>query len=176
MLTKSEFFNRKIFLKDKISSLRRQYSEQIADINSWSKCEEYESIQNIKSYFLNKKNVMGDKFRDEISFEFVEQIANWRIKEEKVCHYCGISEAALQTLSKQDGFINKRGQTRGKSLEIDRMNSCGSYGDATNLKLACYWCNNAKTDTFTYNEFREIGKAINKIWEKRLGLKFVIPV
>ncbi|KOH46766.1 hypothetical protein NC99_04170 [Sunxiuqinia dokdonensis] len=34
--------------------------------------------------------------------------------------------------------------------------------------FSCYWCNNAKTDTFSSEEFKIIGKEIGKIWEKRL--------
>jgi len=34
--------------------------------------------------------------------------------------------------------------------------------------MACYWCNNAKTDEFDGDEFKEIGEAIKKVWKKRL--------
>lgn len=37
--------------------------------------------------------------------------------------------------------------------------------------MACYWCNNAKTDEFTAEEFKEIGKEIRKIWDVRLASK-----
>jgi len=45
------------------------------------------------------------------------------------------------------------------------------YSIMKNLVYSCYWCNNAKTDTFKYEEFLEIGKEIEKVWNKRLGEK-----
>jgi len=56
---------------------------------------------------------------------------------------------------------------RGWKLEIDRINSNLEY-KPNNCVMACYWCNNAKTDEFTYEEFKEIGKEIRKVWETRL--------
>jgi hypothetical protein len=52
------------------------------------------------------------------------------------------------------------------------MQSDLPYTDIENLTLACYWCNNGKTDTFTFDEAIEIGKSIQSIWEKRLNKKF----
>jgi len=34
--------------------------------------------------------------------------------------------------------------------------------------MSCYWCNNAKTDEFTAEEFAVIGKAIAMVWHDRL--------
>lgn len=34
--------------------------------------------------------------------------------------------------------------------------------------MSCYWCNNAKTDEFTFEEFEEIGKSFGLVWNKRL--------
>ncbi len=39
------------------------------------------------------------------------------------------------------------------------------YDQLNNVVLACYWCNNAKTDTFTYEEFKEVGKVFANIWK-----------
>lgn len=55
-----------------------------------------------------------------------------------------------------------RGGRRGKRLEVDRMISDQSYSP-DNCVLACYPCNNAKSDVFSYEEFLEIGKAIHKV-------------
>ena len=38
-----------------------------------------------------------------------------------------------------------------------------------NCVLACYWCNNAKTDAFTADEFKPIGKEIGKTIQKILN-------
>jgi hypothetical protein len=34
--------------------------------------------------------------------------------------------------------------------------------------MACYWCNNAKTDEFTAEEFEHIGIAIGELFKERL--------
>jgi len=56
---------------------------------------------------------------------------------------------------------------RGWSLEIDRKNSNLEYSKE-NCVMSCYWCNNAKTDEFTAEEFAVIGKAIAMVWHDRL--------
>ncbi|MFC1903746.1 HNH endonuclease [Chloroflexota bacterium] len=56
---------------------------------------------------------------------------------------------------------------RGKRLEVDRIESKEPYSPE-NCVLACYPCNNAKSDVFSYAEFLEIGKAINMV---KKGLK-----
>jgi hypothetical protein len=40
-----------------------------------------------------------------------------------------------------------------------------------NCVMAFYWCNNAKTDEFTEEEFKAVGKTIAGIWEKRQLIK-----
>jgi len=92
---------------------------------------------------------------------------NWIKTTEDCCHYCGVTQIELDQLHKI-GIINFR-PTRGKTFEIDRKDPKKPYGDLSNLTYACYWCNNAKTDTFTEEEFMLIGKAISSVWKKRLN-------
>lgn len=33
--------------------------------------------------------------------------------------------------------------------------------------MACYWCNNAKTDEFSAEEFAPVGKEIGEIFKNR---------
>jgi hypothetical protein len=84
----------------------------------------------------------------------------------KACEYCGISETEIQELLKSKKLNTKR--SRGPKLELDRKDPDLKYDDLNNLVFACYWCNNAKTDTFTHSEFKEIGRVISKIWKSRL--------
>ncbi len=80
-----------------------------------------------------------------------------------------ITENFLEELHNQPGHINKRFPQRGKSLEIDRKQANLPYSNIQNLVLACYWCNNAKTDTFTEQEFLQMGEVMKRIWENRLN-------
>lgn len=82
------------------------------------------------------------------------------------CVYCGITIPLVTELANQQKLFKKN--YRGWSLEIDRIDSNLEY-TPDNCVMACYWCNNAKTDEFTHEEFKEIGKTIRVIWEKRLG-------
>lgn len=82
------------------------------------------------------------------------------------CAYCGITHEKIEKLGRNEQLFKK--SERGWSLEIDRKNSNYEYSPS-NCVLACYWCNNAKTDEFTFEEFEVIGKAIKQIWQKRLN-------
>jgi len=83
------------------------------------------------------------------------------------CYYCGITEDEIKILFEKEQVHTKR--NRGKKLEIDRKIPELSYkDDIKNLVHSCYWCNNAKTDAFTAEEFKEVGKAISIIWQRRL--------
>lgn len=56
---------------------------------------------------------------------------------------------------------------RGKRLEVDRIEAKEPYSP-DNCVLACYPCNNAKSDVFSYQEFIIIGKAIRAVKEHSL--------
>lgn len=88
-------------------------------------------------------------------------------EENKCCAYCGITEDKIAILFSKDDKLTKR--NRGKKLELDRKSPNLPYDDTKNIVWACYWCNNAKTDTFSFDEFKIIGKTIADIWKTRLN-------
>jgi len=81
------------------------------------------------------------------------------------CHYCQINEEMVNRLIEKGMLYQKRG--RGFNLEIDRKKPNQEY-TPDNSVLCCYWCNNAKTDEFCDDEFKDIGVEIGKIWQRRL--------
>ncbi|WP_425638808.1 hypothetical protein ACPUEN_04340 [Algoriphagus yeomjeoni] len=83
------------------------------------------------------------------------------------CHYCGITTEQIQQLWEMKPKLTKRG--RGRKLELERLAPNEKYSNLGNLVFSCYWCNNAKTDTFTEEEFMKVGAVIKEIWEERLG-------
>ena len=87
------------------------------------------------------------------------------LNETKKCAYCHITVEKVEALANKEKLFKKN--LRGWSLEIDRKNSNYEYCP-NNCIMACYWCNNAKTDEFTHDEFIEIGKAFKQVWEERL--------
>ncbi|HPQ35916.1 MAG TPA: hypothetical protein PK563_15585 [Tenuifilaceae bacterium] len=88
-----------------------------------------------------------------------------RLVEQKSCFYCGLTINDMVSLATKRKLFKKN--ERGWSLEIDRKNSNLEYSKE-NCVMSCYWCNNAKTDEFTAEEFAVIGKAIAMVWHDRL--------
>jgi len=84
---------------------------------------------------------------------------------ENHCHYCGITIERVKELALKRKLFKK--SSRGWSLEIDRIDSNKEYRHE-NCVMACYWCNNAKTDEFNKEEFKRIGETIGEIWNERL--------
>jgi 5-methylcytosine-specific restriction endonuclease McrA len=78
-------------------------------------------------------------------------------KQSNLCIYCCLPGDTKEYYP--DWF---RKGNRGRRLEVDRKNAKEKY-KPSNCVLACYPCNNAKSDVFTYNEFIEIGKTIRKV-------------
>lgn len=98
-----------------------------------------------------------------------------------LCHYCGIDcgengENFLK-IWKHPCYAreDKDGKRTGRmNLEIEHKNNLISlekrfedYWDLGNLTLACPICNIAKSDQFTYDEFKKVGNVIREIWEER---------
>jgi len=84
---------------------------------------------------------------------------------ERICHYCKINDKQIEELSNKGKIKTKR--DRGFTMEIDRLEPNKEYS-LKNCVLACYWCNNAKSDEFTPGEFSEhIGPGIQSVWKDR---------
>jgi len=112
-----------------------------------------------------QKYYMKQIFPTVFSYEDFEEFLNSRGE----CEYCHITAEKIHALI--DGqLLNKKKDTRGWSLEIDRKKPNFEY-TKENCVWCCYWCNNAKTDEFSYDEFKKIGKVIESIWDGRLSRK-----
>ena len=123
----------------------------------------YEELRSFKDA-ISRIRIMYVSRPMELGFQkFYEKIKSLEVN--KRCEYCKITELELEDLMDSKKVQTKR--TRGRKLELDRMDPNLPYDVLDNLVWACYWCNNAKTDTFTYVEFKEIGECIQKIWNKR---------
>ncbi len=172
MLTREEFFKQKIFYKQKLSEIKHKFPSQKFEIHNWYKSDDYKNIQDYKSFLSTKlKQVLKyDERICDLSNQLLYDFYLWWQRTPKKCHYCKLPESSLQILRELPEHVNKRYPLRGKSLEIDRKLSSLPYDKIENLVLSCYWCNNAKTDTFTSDEFIGIGESIKQIWEKRLGI------
>jgi len=83
------------------------------------------------------------------------------------CDYCHITKEKIDKLI-VDKNLFKKHITRGWSFEIDRMEANLEY-TKDNCVPCCYWCNNAKTDEFSAEEFRPIGELIGQTLKNRLN-------
>jgi hypothetical protein len=93
---------------------------------------------------------------------------------ERECHYCELSEMEFKFLRHQKGIYTKR--VRGYEMEIDRLNSNREY-TRENVVICCYFCNNAKTDEFTHEEFKQIASpGIKQVWFHRINLRLDNPI
>ena len=117
------------------------------------RAENKERLKQLEDYYVKSfKNIFPEE-----EFELLLSA--------KRCHYCDISIEDLTKLSEKKRLYSKN--ERGWSLEIDRRNSNYEY-TPDNCVMACYWCNNAKTDEFTEKEFKIVGETISDIWKSRL--------
>jgi hypothetical protein len=112
-------------------------------------------IENCKSYYL--KEIFPKVFSK-------EEYDGMTSDESAPCFYCGINKHRINRLANSQKLYKKN--LRGWNMEIDRFNSNYEYNPG-NCVLCCYWCNNAKTDEFTKDEFKIIGAAIAEVWKSR---------
>lgn len=120
---------------------------------------------------INKDNIK--QFEKEHDKFFEKNLPYEKFKEfygkdddKRRCAFCEITEDEINDLLSKEKIYTNRIYSRGRSLEIDKIKPEGGYVDG-NIQLCCYWCNNAKTDEYNNEEFKEIGLAIKKIWDKR---------
>lgn len=176
MITEVQFIERHVFYQEPIERIRREFPAQRHEINHWQisgHCRSARERRNKLRFKLTEFNKKGAGIC--ITADLLLRMYNWYLRHPKYCHYCGLTIKDMEALHEVPGFINKRDATRGYSLEIDRKISYLPYDNIDNLTLACYWCNNAKTDTFTENEFLQIGRMFNQVWFHRLGYEVPLP-
>lgn len=94
------------------------------------------------------------------------QFEQWYDEKEflKGCYYCGTTNEISNKLylSQRCGLRPDatRGGKRGRRLELDRKDPNQPYDILKNIVWCCYWCNNAKSNFFTEEEFKPIAVAI----------------
>lgn len=118
----------------------------------------YQRVKNTKDE--KGKNMCCEEWRSNPQ-SFYEWYEKCRVQQKELCEYCHLPGDTCTYYYRH--FRNGR---RGFNLEVDRKDSNGEYSPE-NCVLACYPCNNAKSDVFSYEEFLKIGKAIGRA--KRQG-------
>jgi hypothetical protein len=117
--------------------------------------------------FINKLKRKWRNHARDVSFkDFYEALAG-----DQRCHYCGITQDEIDRMYREGRLPTSGRLTRGKPLEVERLAAKESYSSLGNLAWACYWCNNAKSDLFSEEEFKPIGKAIGDVHRSRLAYR-----
>lgn len=135
---------------------------------------------------LKKYPRKGDKLQDvtEKEFQLIRQQAaegmkvfiDWYynlcfIKHKDYCCYCGIKQKDLHIYFNDKNEQYKEARQRGKWLEVERLITAPKEKNlycSDNCKLACYICNNAKSDFISPKDFKPIAEGINKFWQEKL--------
>jgi 5-methylcytosine-specific restriction endonuclease McrA len=113
---------------------------------------------------IKRNKNCGDEWRSN-RLGFHSWYKNMLEKQEGVCKYCGLPGDTLRYYGQRFRPNKRGGFNRGFYLEVDRKESKGKY-EPKNCVLACYPCNNAKSDVFTYDEFRQIGEMVGRVKKK----------
>ena len=166
-------YDEKVEYKYKKLTVDKIWQNMSFERNNLFQLIEYKYRKNISEEYLTFYDTLKKSYEDIFKNTFPKDKFDKMIKSKK-CSYCGISEADISFLGEEGNLYNKRSETRGYTLEIDRKEANDEYTEK-NCCMSCYWCNNAKTDEFSVKEFEEIARGINKVWEKRLGKKIVFP-
>lgn len=131
------------------------------------------SVDNLKSDHLLFEKYLSQVFPNLYSKKDFDDDIKKCAQENSRCEYCETSLKEIRNLINNNKIRNKRSDTRGYNLELDRKEPNYEYYK-DNVVLSCYWCNNAKTDEFTYKEFKDIAKSIKKVWSDREKRKELI--
>lgn len=135
------------------------------DVHQYEKFQEKHDpdIQYVKSLFNSENRKEG--------FKNIYAFYKWYMSQDKVCCYCGVKEEDLKKYFHKDNEQYQSARQRGKRLEIERVVTAPKEKNvysASNCKLACYICNNAKSDFISAKDFKSIAKGINTFWNEIL--------
>ena len=127
----------------------------------------------IKGWWAREKNALDPYRTVHVEREFCISLAEFQALfahsgHELACAYCHITEAQFKQLVDRGQVQTKRLRTRGTTFELDcRVPELGYK--AGNVVVCCYWCNNAKSDEFSPEEFQPVADALARVWRERLG-------
>ena len=135
------------------------------------------NIESFTDYTDNDRRINSLATADRIKgFGGRDEFLNWYNSQNKKCCYCGVEEADLKKYFHGKNTQYKDARQRGKFLEVERVITApeNKYSKE-NCRLACYICNNAKSDFLSAESFEPIARGINKFWNNYLNKKVEFP-
>ena len=132
-----------------------------------------QSVYNNKKQYIQRRKRKNGTVAEKLVEGFNEttflQFQEWYNQEvfDRGCVYCGLTNqesARLYELQRTGVRMDgTRGGKRGKRLELDRQDPNQPYDNLRNLVWCCYWCNNAKSNFFTVEEFLPIAQVMGRV-------------
>ena len=127
---------------------------QLSNQINKERSDEIREMQRIKNLYNNKKNINKDKVKFLNFNEFYKWYISQYAKQQGKCYYCKTKEKVIATLFTKK-FLSTKRTKRGHHLEVERLDSKNNEYSKTNCVLACYFCNNDKSDIFSEDEYFE---------------------
>lgn len=145
-LDRNEFLKLCLLNDKKLEDISSEYEIDPKLLSEWWNSRDLELHR-----IIQKSNQIYNCKKSNPDFKDFEKLGKrgffeWYQKQPRVCGYCGIEEYKLNELfDYKTGFLEtKRG--RGRSLELERKGTCPNLYNEENCILACYLCNNHKSD------------------------------
>lgn len=92
----------------------------------------------------------------------------WYNEQERKCAYCGIEEWKLEKLFDFENGILGTKRGRGRKLELERRDAETNQYTPDNSSLACYLCNNHKSDLISEaDHIKYFAKPIREYLEEK---------
>ena len=172
-------FAQEVFLILKIEKLFKSKIAQDKDIFQWNKdaknkekdkknlvFTEYCIInedggiaeEKAKEFYFDVKKLYQKQIKEKLKEHLTWLKKDTSIQEhEKVCNYCGVSEAVLGVLYNDESYTCKTKRKRGAWFELDRKDASTEDNKYTkdNMVLCCYFCNNHKSDVISVSDMRK---------------------
>ena len=143
---------------------RLEFSEYVKQIDK-EKVDEIKEMRRIRQLYHNKK---GANFEFENFSDFYKWYLAQYEKQNGCCYYCKTEESVLFELFTKRYTSTKR-TNRGKHLEVERRDSKSNKYNKDNCVLACYFCNNDKSDIFSEAEYFEYLKDRKQFFHRQLN-------
>jgi len=124
-------------------------------LRAWYKDEQFKELRSMlrrsnQLYNGKHKNEKFIAFKKLGKIQFFKWFEKQYNKQKGSCIYCGIEEAKLKKIFDKEILYTKR--KRGRVLELERKDAKNNAYSPNNCVLACYLCNNHKSDLISVND------------------------
>lgn len=166
-MTQTEFLIRHLTEGKSYDSISKESGIPLTQLSQW-----WETGKEIRKRIKRSNDIFNSRANNP-DFSFFKEkgkrfFFEWYDKQERKCSYCGIEEWKLEKIFDfEKGILNtKRG--RGPKLELERKNAKVNQYTPENCVMACYLCNNHKSDLISeVDHLKYFAKPIREYLEEK---------